>query len=128
MNTAKVLTGASAEARATKVDRLKFLENWAVDHPLSTIEQARAAVRGQFGISLGTKILADALRNAKGLWEAKRIEMAHTPGGGLEGQPLQVQVQAWTEGMLKAGVRLIELLPSGGVRLEFVTPGQAAAL
>lgn len=118
MNAIKIVppAGASAEARATKVDRLKFLEAWALEHPLSTIEQARAAVREAFGISLGTKVLSDSLRNAKLLWEAKRQEISHA--GGILDQPLQSQVGAWVEGMRKGGIRLIELLPDGSLRLE----------
>lgn len=125
MTAAKTLhvAGASAQARATKVDRLKFLEAWALDNPLQTIEAAREAVRARFGISLGTKTLSDTLRSAKALWEAKRRESQEPapllPGTG---DPIQVQVATWALGMRKAGVRLIELMPDGHLRLEFETP------
>lgn len=120
MTAVKHLAGASAEARATKIDRQQYLEAWALDHPLSTIEQAREAVRLKFGISLGTKALADALRNAKALWEAQRQSMAAQQLEGVAG--LQAQIATWAEGMRKVGVRLIELKPDGGIRLEMATP------
>jgi hypothetical protein len=118
------VAGASAQARATKVDRLKFLEAWALDNPLQTIEAAREAVRARFGISLGTKTLSDTLRNAKALWEAKRRESQELPPLAVPAgtDPIQVQVHAWAQGMRKAGVRLIELMPDGHLRLEFETP------
>jgi hypothetical protein len=115
MTAAKVLAGASAEAKATKVDRLKFLEAWSLENPLATIEAARAAVRAQFGISLGTKVLSDTLRHAKATWEAQRREIQSHQHGS---EPIQVQVAAWAEGMRKSGIRLIEILPNGGLRLE----------
>jgi hypothetical protein len=123
---------ASAEARATKVDRLRYLESWAMENPLATIEAARDTVRQKYGISLGTKIISDTLRNAKALWEAQRrdavernVPMAPPSAPRLVEAPAPVesigQHIARIASELKAsGIRLVEVLPDGNVRVELV--------
>ncbi len=134
---AKLPAPASAEARATKVDRVQFLEKWSLEHPLATIEAGREAVREKFGISLGTKIISDTLRNAKALWEAQRLAAveAHRPLSPPSIIPdvtkrevvvspydLQAQLGIWRTDMKRLGVRLLELLPDGNIRIELSTP------
>lgn len=132
---------ASKQARATKLDRVKFLEDWSVSNPLGTIEAAREAIKEKFGISLGTKIISDTLRSAKNNWESQRRAMASggSPGplsppppsmrdshARHSGQTLPELVSQWAEEMRVNGVRLLELLPDGNIRMELLKPGQQA--
>lgn len=117
---------ASAEARATKAERLTFLNQWAMENPLKTIEEARQAVRERFGLSLGTQALSNAMRLARDAWEAQRraategrpaLPPRPQPAGGSEGGHEHV---SWiANAMRQAGLRLVELLEDGRVRVEF---------
>lgn len=129
-NAAKhVPAGASAEARATKDARVQFLETWALENPLATIEQARQTVREKFGISLGTKLISDTLRMAKQLWEAQRREALekHEPmkppapiaEAAQEVPNGQQQAIQLAQTMRAAGIRLLEILDDGRVRVEY---------
>ena len=136
MNAAKLPTAirplpASAEARATKVDRVKFLEAWALDNPMATNEEAREAVRSRFGISLGSEIISQTMRLAREAWESQRKAAAKThmpleaptaiipePQAPTEKAPVQQQIQSWAKTMREAGISLIEILPDGRIRFE----------
>jgi hypothetical protein len=116
---------ASAQARATKADRVEFLNRWAMEHPLNTIEDARKAVRDRFGLSLGNQILSNAMRLARETWEAQRKsgrKPGALPAAPAEPSPagdLHAQATAWAAEMKAAGVRLLEVLEDGRIRLEF---------
>lgn len=134
---------SSSESRAQKHERVKFVESWALDNPLATIEDAREALRQKFGIAVGTSIIANSLRMAKQLWESQRLEAAakHTPmvppptpepAAPVEAPapvPVAAVAVAPTEqterltriaqSMMAEGVRLVEILPDNRVRVEF---------
>lgn len=124
---------ASAEARETKIDRLRFLEAWAMDNPLATNEAAREAVRARFGLGLGSSVISRTMRAARHAWEAQRRAAARAqvpmtppplptrpaPEEDNEAEPtLQTQILDWARGMRGSGVRLIEIMPDGRVRFE----------
>lgn len=115
----KLPAPSSAEARATKVDRVKYLEAWADENPLATIEAAREAVRLKFGISLGTKIISDTLRMARQGWETKRKAGQSMQAQEEPGQSIQQQINTWVQGMKALSIRLVEILDDGKVRVEF---------
>lgn len=45
----------------------KYLGDWAMNNPLSTIREARDALRTEFGETLGTSYIAETLKAARGL-------------------------------------------------------------
>jgi hypothetical protein len=119
---------ASAEVKATKIDRLRYLEDWCLEHPQGTIEGAREALRVHFqGVAMGTKIIADTLRQARQLWESQRptLKAVETPVAAPVvvaapgGNTVQHQVAAVAATMRALGIRLVEITDSGKVRIEF---------
>jgi hypothetical protein len=141
MTTAPKLKPAPASrlARATKLDRVKFLEDWALQNPLETIEEARTAIRERFGISLGTKIISDTLRDAKRRWETeRRVATEHhrpmTAPTPREPAPepapappvLNGPVRTLALAMKNHGIRLIEIKPDGSIHAEFMPEPEAS--
>jgi hypothetical protein len=115
---------ASAQSRATKASREEFLAAWAMENPLATIEEAREAVRKEFGISLGTQILSKTMRLAKDSLESQRRATLKQEPVAVAPPPtapavLHEQINLWTATMKAAGVRLIEILDDGKIRVEF---------
>lgn len=123
---------ASAESRATKADRVRFLEAWAMENPLATNEAAREAVRVKFGLSLGSEAISKTMRMARDAWETQRQKAmqthtaltppAHEPLPSNEPTPelaaLQARVLEWAQAMKAMGVCLIEIMPDGRIRFE----------
>lgn len=122
---------ASAELRANKADRLAFLESWALENPLATIEQAREALREKFnGVAMGTKVISDTLRMSRQIWETQRKD-SFEKKPAAETNPvapklaevvpatIQQQIAAMAATMKSAGISLLEITPEGRVRVEF---------
>jgi hypothetical protein len=128
---------ASTESRLTKHDRIEYLNLWARTNPLATIEQAREAVKVQFGLSVGTKLISDALRSAREQWETdrKQVQVAapkfkapvavFTPvpqaakAAVSAPQGASLDLPAIVAGMRGLGIRLIEVLPDGELRIKY---------
>lgn len=113
---------ASAALRATKDQRFRYLEQWCDLHPLETIEAARSALKQEFtGVAMGTKVISDTLSAARRRWDEKvKTQQAQQAALVVTGdQPIQKQIASWAQGMRIAGVRLIEILDDGKVRVEF---------
>lgn len=127
---------ASAELKNSKLERLKFLETWCLEHvQTATIESARDALREQFnGVAMGTKIISDTLRMAKQIYEEQTqnalrlveqtvalppaVEVS-APKSVMSHVPVQHQVAQLASQMRALGVRLVEITPDGHVRVEF---------
>lgn len=114
---------ASAFVKATKIDRQRFLDEWALENPDATIEEARVALRHRFeGIAMGTKAISDTLRMSKSLWEDQRKQI-RVSGGTLVAAvapqtSAQAQITILAHAMELAGVRLLERHPDGTLRVE----------
>jgi hypothetical protein len=99
----------------TKAERGAFLTQWCLEHPLATIEEARAALKREFnGVAVGTKQIADTLREARQL----RLSGDTTKRPTVSQPTLQDKVQSWAREMKAHGVRLVEIRDDGSVRLE----------
>lgn len=120
-----------APRSSTTQERKQFLETWALNNPLATIEAARDALKAEFdGVAMGTKIISDTLREARRLYEAdfKAKHQAQVPpslptpvapAAPTSVSPIQQQVAFWSQQMQALGIRLIEVKDDGGVRVEF---------
>jgi hypothetical protein len=119
---------ASAESRATKIDRVQYLEAWVNENPLATIDEAREAVKAKFGISVGNKLISDALRDAKQRWEQQRraareaqpVQPVIVPAAVTNPlPPVQSAVKTIVEMMMANGIRAIEILADGKTQVQF---------
>lgn len=120
----------SEEARSTKPARVSFLETWALDHPNGTIEEARQAIKARFGMAIGTREISDVMKMTKALHDGKQVKQTREPKQILE-QPRQVvgspshhdsflhdQILEWSVVMKAHGVKAIEVMSDGRIRVE----------
>lgn len=103
----------------TKEEKSRFLSDWALQHPLATIREARAALMRQFGITMGTTFISETLRIARQVHEEgaqKEREVVH---------PVQEEGPRTPQGILMLvrtmralGLRKVEILADGTFTYE----------
>lgn len=64
---------------STKDDRVRFLNEWAEQHPYGSIAQARKALIDKFGVSLGNDLMSEILRDWKALHDEAQKKAGREP-------------------------------------------------
>jgi hypothetical protein len=101
------LAGQSPDAAARAELRRSFLVAWARENPKATVQQAREAVRANFGVSVASQTIVEALRAARA---AATIEAWQEQVDGQPwGKPLFPHVADLVQTMRARGLRRIEV-------------------
>lgn len=106
------------KGRATVDTGIKrtFLGDWATENPLSTIREAREALRKQFGETLGTSYIADTLKAARALvleHQRKSTPIIVTPE-----RTLREVARDLASVMKSAGIKSLRLNTDGTIDFE----------
>lgn len=92
---------------STSQERRAWLKDWVSGNPRATIEQAKSALKQEFGIGLGTELVATILRETQ--------EELLRRAGALPSEPatLSPSIRDLVTQMKAAGIRRIEILEDG---------------
>ncbi len=95
-------------------ERRDWLRSWVRENPRATIELAKKALKDQFGLAVGTEVVANILRETQEELLQRGKEAAHVISAGVaavvETPALILDI---VNRMKAAGIRRIEILPTG---------------
>jgi hypothetical protein len=96
----------------------KYLGDWAMNNPLSTIREARDALRKEFGETLGTSYIADTLKAARNLMAEERKKTVGETLVISPQKPLREIAREVAVIMKSAGIKSMRINADGSVDFE----------
>jgi hypothetical protein len=101
---------------STHEERIRFLEDYALNNINATIDKARQALKHRFGVAVGTKAISETLAIAKQLANESKSKLEEALKSNLEkalGEPLGDPIVDWVKKMRAFGIRQITVEASG---------------